>query len=159
MKNTFKFKAIQRITGKLNRKRCAPNRRFAVPLLIIAIVAIIGFSMASYSAFAAEESQTKPEVGQIPANYLNTVWKYTTSGSSQQTYTITFGQSTTQFRFVSPLTKKDTITVYKAFSNDRPYSGFNLVFRTDMYNDYSERIHFKNDGSALRFGILNYVKQ
>jgi hypothetical protein len=49
MKNTFKVKAVRRIAGNLNRARSASNRRFAVPLLIIAIVAIIGFSMLACS--------------------------------------------------------------------------------------------------------------
>jgi len=48
MKNVIKNKTTLRVVGNLTRAaNAASNQRFAVPLVIIALVAIMGFSMAA----------------------------------------------------------------------------------------------------------------
>jgi len=150
MKNTFKLKAIQRIAG------------------IIALVAVIGFSMAacggdddsgggsSDGGGGGGSGGISYPLGRIPDNYLNTVWKYEDNSLYLVTYTITFSDSTSTFKFErsSGINISPANLILSAYDvGVTPNNGYSLAFDTNAPYPfpYQRYIHFSNDGSRLQF--------
>lgn len=116
---------------------------------IIALVAIIGFTM---MACGDDDTPVEPPytpITQIPDNYLNTKWRI-----PDKEITITFGSDASKFDYyqlvnttydnLSPATKEQIAKGYN--------SGLNTSTNRGVMS-------FKNDGSSLFFTGNEWVKQ
>jgi hypothetical protein len=133
---------------------------------IIALVAVIGFSMAACGGEEEDDGGGGGKIA-IPSVYLNTTWicnSYTNIPPYPlyRTETITFTDSTTVFTYLddlNDLNTPETYTVGETKVNN--YPNYDMVFGcySDGNTSTGKDIYFRTDGSGLVFGSNIFLKK
>jgi predicted small secreted protein len=126
---------------------------------IIALVAVIGFTMAACPGDDGGGGDDTPKfepITRIPDNYLNTTWSFDRISCS-----VTFGSDAGKFSFYKINQGTSSHTVSPLSDRKQMEGGFDsgLLFSPNAFANH-DKIFFKTDGSKLNMlGLSDWVKK